>query len=275
MDNFKYGNMYEDIMLLIKYYDLCQKSCISELSERKRYKMLDKVINDLKNHENDIIPFYYNDIKTVYTCMTSTDIENASFKFFNIIGDSNEYNSLETLEEYNNYKLKALAYLKLLIQYKSYDFEVLVRMIPALLLNTYCSIDLNKDTEYIKNKIFNTTLQEIMKDLMVGLTPRQLYGLLPIKKEYNGDKYCMRDYYSCMKEVEEIGLDTPMNEKQVMHYIMECNTNPIIIKLGANFMSLVMDYNNWSFYDMLDNFEESRKPKLVVDNTKKDKKLPF
>ena len=40
-----------------------------------------KEVQDLKNHENDIIPFYYNDIKTVYTCMTSTDMEKASLEY--------------------------------------------------------------------------------------------------------------------------------------------------------------------------------------------------
>ena len=63
---------------------------------------------------------------------------------------------------------------------------------------------------------------------MVGLTPRELYQLFPIEKEYDGDKWGTKDYYYCIQEIKEIGLDTPMDEEKVMHYIMECNNNSFI-----------------------------------------------
>ena len=45
------------------------------------------------------------------------------------------------------------------------------------------------------------------------LTPRQLIGVFPIYKRYDGDKYQMKDYYYTMEEINKIGLDNPIGNK--------------------------------------------------------------
>lgn len=267
MEKFNYGNMFSDIYLLVQYYQICAECNFGgELAEYKKKKLFARVDKDLKKHKDDIVPFKYNEIKNVLDCMENHEYYRASIKLCELID-----RALYTQETED--KLKALAYLKLVIKYVTHSIDILEINIPSLMIHhDYYDYNLSNETEeVIKKIIFDYSLVELVIELMRGLTPRQIYRLFPIDKEYNVDG--MKDYFSCMQEVQKIGLDTRMTHEQVTHYLMECNTNIIIIKLGASIMSLVSDYHNWTFWDMMNEFEKSyqdeKKLRLVVDNTKK------
>ena len=265
MDNFKYGNMFDDILLMMRYDDVAVEAEFSELGEYKFDKIYNGIKSDLEKHKNDETPFYYNEIKTV------ADLT-VNLKSYEVVGKLID-RILEALRTNNKEdKLKALAYLKLAIKYKTHSIKTFERAVPWALMDNDTVNKIGDDQELMKAYIFQLSLQEWIKKLMVGLTPRELQQLFPIEKEYDGDKWGTKDYYYCIQEINEIGLDTPMNEEQVMHYIMECNNNIFITMLGVSLMTLVSDFQNMSFWDMVEDMlnepKEKQKLHLVVDNTK-------
>lgn len=40
------------------------------------------------------------------------------------------------------------------------------------------------------------------------LTPNEFMTVFPVEKRYDGDRYDVKDYFSTMKELREIGMDT-------------------------------------------------------------------
>lgn len=53
-------------------------------------------------------------------------------------------------------------------------------------------------------------IYQFLTDLMDQITPRQLMSIFPINKEYDGDKYEMKDYFYTIKKCKNHGLDKPL-----------------------------------------------------------------
>jgi hypothetical protein len=64
---------------------------------------------------------------------------------------------------------------------------------------------------------------ELAEEQMGHLTPNEFMTVFPIKKEYDGHRYGVKDYHSTMEELEKIGMDT---------------------QIGENVQSLLFDYQN-------------------------------
>ncbi|MDV6040399.1 hypothetical protein N7X28_28690 [Bacillus sp. SM-B1] len=64
-----------------------------------------------------------------------------------------------------------------------------------------------------------------VKEVISELTPRELMTVFPISKEYKGKKHGTKDYFSTMKAVDEIGIDT---------------------KIGDNVSELLFEYHDWN-----------------------------
>ncbi|MFY0147844.1 hypothetical protein [Bacillus cytotoxicus] len=64
-----------------------------------------------------------------------------------------------------------------------------------------------------------------IKEVIGELTPREFMTIFPISKEYDGDKFGIKDYYSTMKSINKIGIDT---------------------KIGESVSEFLLDYHNWN-----------------------------
>lgn len=60
---------------------------------------------------------------------------------------------------------------------------------------------------------FNTI--SMLNSMMGTFTPRELLTVFPIDKEYDGEKYEMKDYFYTRKFIEEFGMDRVIGEKMV------------------------------------------------------------
>lgn len=47
---------------------------------------------------------------------------------------------------------------------------------------------------------------------LISITPRRFIGMFPVKKEFDGKDWGVKDYYTTMKMIEEIGMDEPIEE---------------------------------------------------------------
>lgn len=52
----------------------------------------------------------------------------------------------------------------------------------------------------------------LIVSLMRTFTPRQFMEMFPIDKTYDGERYEMKDYYSCMESIHENGIDELIKE---------------------------------------------------------------
>jgi hypothetical protein len=64
---------------------------------------------------------------------------------------------------------------------------------------------------------------EVTQIAIAGLTPNEFMTVFPVDKRYDGDRYEVKDYFSTMEELREIGMDT---------------------NIGENVYSLLFDYQN-------------------------------
>lgn len=96
-----------------------------------------------------------------------------------------------------------------------------VRALP-LMFNAFLNKDLpTMDANTILNGLYDITL--LIEHLISRLTPNQLITIFPIKKQYDGSKYEVKDYYTTMEELNRIGMDTA---------------------IGSNTVELMFDYQN-------------------------------
>jgi len=253
-----YGNFFYDVALISEAHKYFFEK--GDLGDRKYNKLKSEIQNNLESHEGDEIPFIYNNIKSVYECISFT------------------YENIQQLEKINGIwkyilkanttraaedKLKALAKIKLEIKYNIHSYERANRLLPSHILSTE-----NMNEEEFRAYTLYLSLTENILHLMEGLTPNQVYGLFPIEKEYNGHILEVKDYYYCIQEVNKMGLDKIMTSDDVKHYVMQCSTNIFMTLVGVGLMGLVSDYNNWDMNDIISIFkeinEECNKPKLQV-----------
>lgn len=253
-----YGNIFYDVALISEAHKYFFEK--GELGDRKYNKLKSEIQNDLELHKEDEIPFKYNNIKLVYDCININydNIEKLE-RISQIWGDIIKADITGLAED----KLKALAKIKLEIKYNLHRYETVNRLLSAYMLR-----EENIKKEELKSATFQFSLTENIMHLLEGLTPNQVYGLFPIKKEYDGYRTDFKDYYSCIQEANEIGLDKKMTSDDAEHYVMECNTNRFITSVGVGLMMLASDYNNWDIGDIMSKLkeinEECKKPQLKV-----------
>ena len=71
---------------------------------------------------------------------------------------------------------------------------------------------------------FNTT--SMINSIMGTLTPREFQTIFPIRKDYDGEKYEMKDYFYTKKYIEKIGIDKVIG-KEATGFHMEYHNSEI------------------------------------------------
>lgn len=247
-----YGNLFYDAMLLGQI--MKHRVTGGELERNREINLIEKIKLDRDMHEDDIIPFTYNEIDNIYELATGR--QNDWNSVFDLIQNANLPNTKEN-------KLKMLAKLYNLSRKIGYKNLNLMICSASAYINIFCN---EVDAEKIRNNIFRDSLPENILRFLEGLTPNEVYGLFPIDKEYNGYKFETKDYYSCMEEVRKIGLDKEMDFEDAKDFIMNCNTHKFIMNTGVGMMMLASDYNKWDMQDimnMLESFKNERKLHIV------------
>ncbi|RXZ04848.1 hypothetical protein, partial [Klebsiella pneumoniae] len=69
-----------------------------------------------------------------------------------------------------------------------------------------------KDINSYEGLIAKFQLISWIKEVIGELTPREFMTIFPISKEYKGKKFGIKDYYSTMEAINEIGIDTKIGE---------------------------------------------------------------
>ena len=66
--------------------------------------------------------------------------------------------------------------------------------------------------EEVENKLF---VIQIVKELMMQLTPKEFVNLFPIKKEYNhgNEEICWKDYFYTANKLKEYDMNSPLGDK--------------------------------------------------------------
>lgn len=70
------------------------------------------------------------------------------------------------------------------------------------------------------------------------LTPRQFMQVFPVAKDYDGEKYEMKDYFFTMEEIEKIGVDNVIGEDRVDLFLMEY-WNKDVVNFLVNGMMII------------------------------------
>lgn len=145
-------------------------------------------------------------------------------------------------------KLKALAYFKATLQRRfKGDFNLMSKLFTTRVLLLKFN---DKTAPELKDLIFNFNLTQYTLNLLEGLTPRQILEVFPIDKDYKGYRYEIKDYYSSMEAINELGMDTPLNHETAKEFVMECQCGRFIFDIGVSLMRLASDYNNWDINDV-------------------------
>lgn len=63
------------------------------------------------------------------------------------------------------------------------------------------------------------SLLECVKMLMRQLTPKEIMSMFPITKEYDGEKYCCKDYYFTVKKLKDFDMDVPLGDKGLEDFL--------------------------------------------------------
>lgn len=69
------------------------------------------------------------------------------------------------------------------------------------------------------------TLIETVTQVLSLFTPREFMQMFPVRKEYNGEKYEIKDYFFTMDAAEKIGLDTRMGDNATEFLFDYCNND--------------------------------------------------
>ncbi len=81
------------------------------------------------------------------------------------------------------------------------------------------------------------------------MTPKQLQQIFPISKEYDGDKYQMKDYYYTLHALEKVGMDKPIGtEMEAAHLLWDYQNTEISFFLMA-YMGCIEDMHIYEIDD--------------------------
>lgn len=89
----------------------------------------------------------------------------------------------------------------------------------------YCAVCLVGELPE-KNPEQSTAIMEEVLSFLGRITLRQLMTVFPPTKEYDGEKYGCKDYFSTMDAVQDFGPDTPMGD-QVLDFLWDYNERHI------------------------------------------------
>ena len=91
---------------------------------------------------------------------------------------------------------------------------------------------------------FKSQVIDSIKSLMTNITYREFIQLFRITKEYDGDKFGMKDYYSTIDYLKDFNLDDLIHdpEELIMEYY-----NPLILALGVEYMTVVSEMSRNHF----------------------------
>lgn len=81
---------------------------------------------------------------------------------------------------------------------------------------------------------------EVVITLLGGLTPRNLMIAFPITKEFDGEKWCCKDYYYTMEEINKLDLDTPIGKDGILELLWDYQ-NPMLSELYIESLSAASD----------------------------------
>ena len=81
-------------------------------------------------------------------------------------------------------------------------------------------------------------IEQITRHLLAHLTPRQLLNTFPPTKDYDGERYECKDYFSTMEAVRAFPMDEPIGADGIDHLLWDY-MNPTISVFMAQRMSLV------------------------------------
>lgn len=253
-----YGNFFNDVITIINYRYLekeVDNGC--ELSRVRLNKLMDPILSKHKDMKDKLLKY---DTSTYEGCGYKFSYNNIEALLNLIESDVDKYYSaynciikilkiLQKEEVTAEEKLKALALLKLSYKYKfDNDYDLMSKLITAEFATLFIG---NKHNLDLKNFVFNYNLLQFILTLLEGLTPRQVLGLFPIEKSYDGEKYQTKDYYSSMDVVNDLGIDIPLNNETTKEFLMECMIGNFLFETGVSMMTLVSDYNNWDVTDVI------------------------
>lgn len=98
--------------------------------------------------------------------------------------------------------------------------------------------DRRKDMDY-EELMHRFNLISFIKTIAAQLTPNEFQTVFPIDKEYDGDRYQMKDYFFTKKFIKTIGEDNPIGEN-VNEFFWDYQ-NLEIRMFGVNLMSVMSD----------------------------------
>lgn len=87
---------------------------------------------------------------------------------------------------------------------------------------------INRSKEPTNYEGYENTFQLIstMKDLIGKLTPNEFMNIFPIKKDFTGYKYEMKDYYSSIEFINNLDRNKPIGDN-VSYFLMEYTNKDI------------------------------------------------
>lgn len=260
-----YGNLYYDIQLLTEIYKLTHRIALDdELAMRKYSELKDKLGQDLNNLKeystlttDTIAKFQINssirDIERLLTIFSLTEQEEiylrkCAYRVSNAIYATKDAES----------KKKALALINFTVnKIFNNDYDLFSRHFTSIWI-ACANVDINESL------IFNTSLEESVVKLLEGLTPDDVLQIFPSEKKYDGYKLEIKDYFSCLNRINQIGMNTKMTTEQVHDFIMECVSDGFLFDVGVGIMSNVSDFNNWDINDIITILDDLNKPKLTL-----------
>ena len=85
-----------------------------------------------------------------------------------------------------------------------------------------------QDSEYISPKDieYNIKFADLIKNLMATISPKEFINLFPLDKNYNGDKYGMKDYFYSMEYIDKLDKNDPIGEN-IMEFLLEYQNSQI------------------------------------------------
>lgn len=125
-----------------------------------------------------------------------------------------------------DYKPKASHYERAIIRFlNNYGDSILDKeaAMKYIFLNLKKIVLERRDEKQCTYKELNNRLQHmfLLTDLMSVLTPNEFIRMFPIPKEYDGERYSMKDYFSTIKEVRKYKPDEPIGQENINKFLAE------------------------------------------------------
>ncbi|KEI94094.1 phage infection protein (plasmid) [Clostridium botulinum A2B7 92] len=98
------------------------------------------------------------------------------------------------------------------------------------------SVNTEEPTAVRKEKeIDNFNLIFVLNDMMALLTPREFVNLFPIKKDFNGHKFCAKDYFYTKDYINKLNQNDPIGNENILDFLW-AYTNDDIFEFVMNSM---------------------------------------